>query len=76
MERRITAEEVREFILSCDKEFRQAGFYLRSVRFDRTQGIDIPRVILSYTEIPPKGHDTESNETDRHYSQTDTLQTV
>lgn len=42
MKRKITADEVRNFLLGCDKQFREAGFFLNSVRFVRPDTTDIP----------------------------------
>ena len=36
MIRKITADEVRHFMEVCDKQFREAGFFINSIKFIRT----------------------------------------
>ncbi len=50
MTRKITADEVRHFMEACDKQFREAGFYLNSIKFKRTDYDTPPNIILNYEE--------------------------
>ena len=50
MTRKITADEVRHFMEACDKQFREAGFYLNSIKFKRTGYDTPPNIILNYEE--------------------------
>lgn len=64
MKRKITADEVRHFIECCDKQFREAGFFLNSVRFLRNDKTDIPQVILNYEERQTDIDSTDKSQTD------------
>ena len=35
---------------ACDKQFREAGFYLNSIKFKRTDYDTPPNIILNYEE--------------------------
>lgn len=64
MKRNITADEVRNFLLCCDKQFREAGFFLNSVRFVRPDTTDIPNVILNYEERIKDFNNTDTGRAD------------
>lgn len=50
MKRKITADEVRRFFEGCNRQFEEAGFFLNSVRFSRTEEGKLRSVTLNYTE--------------------------
>lgn len=58
MTRKITADEVREFLATCDKQFREAGFFIHAIRFNRTNYNTPPTILLNYEE-----KETDPNET-------------
>lgn len=64
MTRKITANEVRHFIEACDKQFREAGFFLNSIHFNRTDYDTSPNIILNYVERETDSNKTDENNTD------------
>ena len=64
MTRKITADEVRHFIEACDKQFREAGFFLNSIHFKRTDYDTPPNIILNYEEKETDSDKTDENNTD------------
>lgn len=51
MKRKITADEVRNFLQASDKQFVEAGFFIHSVRFHRTEDGHSQSILLNYEEI-------------------------
>ena len=60
----ITADEVRHFMEACDKQFREAGFYLNSTHFKRTGYETPPNILLNYEEKETDNSQTDENNTD------------
>lgn len=58
MKRKITADEVREFLATCDKQFREAGLFIQAIKFNRTDYNTPPTILLNYEE-----RETNPNET-------------
>lgn len=50
MTRKITADEVRHFLQALDKQFVEAGFFIHSVRFNRTEDGHSQSILLNYEE--------------------------
>lgn len=50
MTRKITADEVRHFLKALDKQFVEAGFFIHSLRFNRTEGGHTQSILLNYEE--------------------------
>lgn len=48
MTRKITADEVRLFLQALDKQFVEAGFFIHSVRFNRTEDGHSQSILLNY----------------------------
>lgn len=64
MKRRITADEVRHFMEACDRQFREAGFFLNSIHFRRTGYMTPPNILLNYEEKETDNSQTDENEAD------------
>lgn len=65
MKRKITADEVRDFFLACDRQFCEAGFYLHSVKFIRTAYDQPPTIQLNFDEKETNNTDTDNNQSDK-----------
>lgn len=63
MERIISADEVRAFLASLDKQLRKSGFILNTVRFKRTDDTDEPEILLIYEQASDTNK-SDSNEAD------------
>lgn len=50
MTRKITADEVRHFLQALDKQFVEAGFFINSARFNRTENGHSQSILLNYEE--------------------------
>ena len=50
MKRKITAEDVRRFFITAERQFRESGFVLHGVRFVRASDDAEPKVHLHYSE--------------------------
>lgn len=64
MERIISADEVRAFLASLDKQLRKSGFILNTVRFKRTDDTDEPEILLIYEQTSDTNK-SDSNEADK-----------
>ena len=62
MIRKITADEVRHFMEVCDKQFREAGFFINSIKFIRTDDKTTPRILFNYEERETNQYETQENE--------------
>jgi len=71
MKRHITAEEVRRFFETVNRQFEEAGFYLNSVRFHRNNPENAAKITLNYTECTD---DTQTDGTDLSDGQRDNKQ--
>lgn len=49
---------------ACDKQFREAGFYLNSIHFKRTGYETPPNILLNYEEKETDNSRTDENNTD------------
>lgn len=67
MTRKITADEVRHFMEACDKQFREAGFFLNSIHFKRTDYDTPPNIILNYEEKETDSNQPHANDTDEQH---------
>lgn len=63
MIRKITADEVRHFMEVCDKQFREAGFFINSIKFIRTDDKTTPRILFNYEERETNQYETQENRT-------------
>lgn len=63
MTRKITADEVRHFMEACDKQFREAGFFLNSIHFRRINNETPPHILLNYEEKETDSTQTDENDT-------------
>lgn len=63
MERIISADEVRAFLASLDKQLRKSSFILNTVRFKRTDDTDEPEILLIYEQASDTNK-SDSNEAD------------
>ena len=50
MIRKITADEVRHFLQTLDKQFVKAGFFIHSLRYNRTENGCLQNILLNYEE--------------------------
>lgn len=63
MIRKITADEVRHFMEVCDKQFREAGFFINSIKFIRTDDKTTPRILFNYEERETDQYETQEYKT-------------
>ena len=49
---------------ACDKQFREAGFFLNSIHFKRINNETPPRILLNYEEKETDNSQTDENNTD------------
>lgn len=64
MERIITADEVRVFLASLDKQLRKSGFILNTVRFKHTDDTYEPEIFLNYERQTPDTNESDSHKAD------------
>ena len=57
MRRKISAEDVRHFFETAERQFRESGFVLHSVRFVRSSDDKEPLVRMHFSEVEPKTED-------------------
>lgn len=48
MKRKISPDEVRQFLATINKEFEEADMYLRTVHFDRDDNASLTGIRLTY----------------------------
>lgn len=58
MKRKISADEVRQFFQTSNKQFEEAGFYLNAIRFKRNENGALEDINLNYTEVNKEFDDT------------------
>lgn len=52
---------------ACDKQFREAGFFLNSIHFKRTDYDTPPNIILNYEEKETDSNQPHANDTDEQH---------
>lgn len=50
MQRKISIDEIRDFLLAANRQFEQGGIYIQTAHFERTENGTIQGVRFSYEE--------------------------
>ena len=62
MERQVTAEEVRKFIATADRQFVKGGFRVSRIRFKRDEEGNCTGVLLDYEQVASKAAENNAQE--------------
>lgn len=50
MQRKVSIDEIRDFLLAANRQFEQGGIYIKTAHFERTEDGAIQGVRFSYEE--------------------------